>query len=155
MAEQSSPVGSDRPVADTARRKLLVGLHDTLLDIDAGAEVSALLRKALLGETGGKANLFTDLGAAQAFALRVLPAFYVTSGLCYLSGHASLGPDYNGPEGARLREEWPIEPCDRGWHEDLNAADGEVATIEHQCAAILRCVMKAVAFREGITEIPE
>ncbi len=142
-----------KPQADAERRGFLVRLYASLLDDDAGHGVSGMLRAALLDEPPEGPDLFRDLGAAQAFAFRVLPDFYVTSGLCYLSGHASLGPDYNGPAGERLFREWPVEKCDGGWHEDLHPDAGGIADVSHQCAAILRCVMKAVAFREGIEGI--
>lgn len=84
-----------------------------------------------------------SLDAARGFAARTLPGFFVASGLCGLTGHASLGPDYRGPEGERLRVEWPEDetPCD--WSEDLAPGDG----IPRECRAILACAVRALAFQ--------
>lgn len=40
---------------------------------------------------------------------RVLPGWFATCGHCALSGHATVGPDYNGPEGDRLHREFPSD----------------------------------------------
>ena len=137
-----------RMTEEVDRPAMLARLHEGLLDADT-AGFSDLLRAALAPGSAPGPDVMTDLGAAQSFALAVLPGFWVTSGLCYLSGHASLGPDYNGPDGERLREEWPIGRGDSGWHEDLHPGEG-VADVGHQCAAILRCMVKALAWRQGL-----
>ena len=38
-----------------------------------------------------------SLDAARSFVTDALPGFWVSSGLCALTGHCSLGPDYDGP----------------------------------------------------------
>ena len=60
-------------------------------------------------------NLTGSITAARELIAQVLPDFWVTSGLCALTGHASIGPDYNGPAGARLRaERIEVRECQRG-----------------------------------------
>lgn len=89
----------------------------------------------------------TSLDAARQFVRDVLPGFWVSSGLCDLTGHASLGPDYNGAAGERLHREWPLDiPGAREtWTEDLAPGDG----IHRECRAILACAVKALAYRNG------
>ncbi|MBB5758376.1 hypothetical protein HNR00_003096 [Methylorubrum rhodinum] len=66
----------------------------------------------------------TSLDAARDYGRRVLPGFYLISGTCGTTGHASVGPDYDGPEGARLLREWPPDGVAQvGWHEQLPQAD--------------------------------
>ena len=54
-----------------------------------------------------------------------------------------MGADYNGPDGERLRREWPIDrtPCD--WSEDLAPSDGP----HRECMAILACAVRALAHK--------
>lgn len=81
-----------------------------------------------------------SVDAALALVSRVLPGWWVTSGLCSLSGHASIGPDYNGPAGERLKAEFPPERFDHGGFDaDLKPGDGP----HRQCLAILACLLSA------------
>ena len=84
-----------------------------------------------------------SLDAARAFVAGTLPGFWVSSGLCALTGHASIGADYNGPDGERLHREWPTDrtPCD--WSEDLAPGGGP----HHECMAILACAVRALAHK--------
>jgi len=82
----------------------------------------------------------TSIDAALALVERVLPNFWVSSGLCALTGHASMGPDYNGPAGDELRKLWPEDPFDAGFHADLAPGDGR----HRQCFAILHCALQAL-----------
>ena len=71
----------------------------------------------------------------------ILPDFFETSGLCHLTGHASLGPDYNGPNGDRLRQDWPEEQFHDGFDADLAPGDG----VHRKCLARLDCILQALA----------
>jgi hypothetical protein len=82
----------------------------------------------------------SSVDAALSLVARVLPGWWVTSGLCSLSGHASIGPDYNGPDGERLKAEFPPERFDHGGFDaDLKPGDGP----HRQCLAILACLLSA------------
>ncbi|MEE7460660.1 hypothetical protein MFUR16E_04600 [Methylobacterium fujisawaense] len=81
-----------------------------------------------------------DIGSARALIARVLPDFWATSGLCALSGHASIGPDYNGSAGERLRQEWPEAEFHAGFDADLSPGDGP----HRECAALLDCLLQAL-----------
>lgn len=87
----------------------------------------------------------TSLDAARQFVRDVLPGFWVSSGLCGLTGHASLGPDYNGADGERLHREWPldVEGAVETWDEDLAPGDG----LHRECRAILACAVRALAYQ--------
>lgn len=86
-----------------------------------------------------------SLDAARAFVAAALPGFWVSSGLCGLTGHASLGPDYNGRAGERLHREWPldVEGAVETWDEDLAPGDG----LHRECRAILACAVRALAYQ--------
>ncbi|MCJ2084197.1 hypothetical protein [Methylobacterium sp. J-090] len=88
-----------------------------------------------------------SLDEARKFVALALPGFYVTSGLCALTGHASLGPDYNGPDGERLRTEWPPEETPCCCDEDLAPGDG----VHRECRAILAAAVRALAHRRKAT----
>jgi hypothetical protein len=75
---------------------------------------------------------------------RMLPGFWLTCGLCSLSGHASLGPDYNGPHGERLRKEWPEAQYHSGFDADLSPGDG----IHRTCLALLAALLHALSSKE-------
>lgn len=83
----------------------------------------------------------SSVDAALALVSRVLPGWWVTSGLCSLSGHASIGPDYNGPAGERLKAKFPPERFDHGGFDaDLSPGDGP----HRQCYAILAALLTAL-----------
>ena len=91
-------------------------------------------------------NAYTaSLDAAVALVERVLPGWWQSSGLCSLTGHASIGPDYNGPDADRLRREWPEERFHEGFHADLKPGDGR----HRQCFALLHCLLQAEIARAG------
>lgn len=80
-----------------------------------------------------------SLEAAFAQVAYELPGWWITAGLCSLTGHASIGPDYNSPEhGERLRREFPEDLFD-GFHSDLAPGDG----LHRTCEAILDCLAQA------------
>lgn len=85
-------------------------------------------------------EITASVDAARAFVDRLFPDFWVTSGLCSLTGHASIGPDYNGPNGDRLRQEWPEEKFHEGFSADLAPGDGQ----HRECLAILHCAVQAL-----------
>jgi hypothetical protein len=84
-----------------------------------------------------------SLDAARSFVSEALPGFWVSSGICGLTGHCSLGPDYNGPDGARLAIEWPIGECPEEWSDDLAPGDSR----HRECFAILSCAVQALTNR--------
>jgi hypothetical protein len=84
----------------------------------------------------------TSLDAAREYVRRVLPGFYLVSGSCARFGHASVGPDYDGPDGERLLREWPRDGISEvGWHEELPHRDGPY----RECRAILAAAVRALA----------
>ncbi|MGE7152451.1 hypothetical protein ACQKJ1_01755 [Methylorubrum rhodesianum] len=112
-------------------------------------ELACILARGLGNGTHTSAHVtppFTrSLEAARAFVTGALPGFWVSSGLCALTGHASIGADYNGPEGERLRREWPldVEGAVETWDEDLAPGDGP----HRECLAILACAVRALAYK--------
>ncbi|NGM33785.1 hypothetical protein G4G93_07530 [Methylobacterium sp. DB0501] len=85
----------------------------------------------------------TSLDAARAFVARTLPGFFLVSGSCARFGHASVGPDYGGPDGERLLREWPRDGvAEVGWHEELPHADGP----HREPCAILAAAGRALAY---------
>lgn len=81
----------------------------------------------------------TSIAAARSLAQRVFPDWWITSGLCDLSGHASMGPDYNGPARERLLAEFPVERFDGKFDCDLHPGGDPGA----ECRAVLSCVLQA------------
>lgn len=81
----------------------------------------------------------TSLDAARGYVRRVLPGFYLVSGSCGATGHASVGPDYDGQ---RVAREWPRDGvAESGWHEELPHRDGP----HREIRAILACAVRALA----------
>lgn len=87
----------------------------------------------------------SSLDAAVAFFEAVLPGWFHTSGTCALSGHCSVGPDYNGPERERLLREYLPEKYG-GWVFD---ADLETGTHRQQRAIIAATLRAKIAEMEG------
>lgn len=86
-------------------------------------------------------NYTASVDAALALVGRALPGWWVTSGLCSLSGHASIGPDYNGPAAERLKADFPPSQFDHGGFDaDLSPGDGP----HRQCYAILAALLTAL-----------
>jgi hypothetical protein len=90
----------------------------------------------------------SSLEAAIGLVERVLPGWFWTCGLCSLTGHASIGPDYNGPHRERLLREFPSEIFDHGGFDaDLPPGDG----MHRVCLALLSCMVLALI---AIEEMP-
>ena len=84
----------------------------------------------------------TSLDAARDYVRRVLPGFYLVSGSCARTGHASIGPDYDGADGGRVARAWPRDGVsENGFHEELPHRDGP----NRECRAILACAVRALA----------
>lgn len=83
--------------------------------------------------------LTSSLTATIAFLTHLLPGFWWTCGLCGLTGHASIGPDYNGPIGDHLRRKWPEERFHAGFDSDLAPGDG----VHRACLALLDTILAA------------
>jgi len=90
-----------------------------------------------------------SLDAARDFVDRYLPNFFVTSGLCELSGHATIGPDYNGAHGDRLKREWPEDDYHSGFSADLEPGGERHA----ECLAIIHCALQALIAREKLDAV--
>lgn len=83
-------------------------------------ELDQMIAVLITNESASSAMPYTfSLDAARSFVSEALPGFWVSSGICGLTGHCNLGPDYCGPEGARLSIEWPIGECAEEWSADL------------------------------------
>jgi hypothetical protein len=93
-----------------------------------------------------------SVDAALWLVGRALPGWWVTSGLCSLSGHASIGPDYNCPAAERLKAEFPPEQFDHGGFDaDLSPGDGP----HRQCYAILAALLTALLALSQPDRLPE
>ena len=139
-AEVDKP-GADRP--RLARLLRLRELHIVLTEEIDGPDREvdlALFRLITPNVEPHEAHFLTyRIEAARAFVDVMLPGFWVSSGLCALTGHASLGPDYNGPHGERLRREWPLDTTPDDWSEDLAPGDGT----HREAIAIMACAIRA------------
>lgn len=83
----------------------------------------------------------STLDGVRTLIYRMLPEWWVCSGICELSGHASLGPDYNGHARERLLKEFPVEHFSDGFHVDLKPGDHRF----RECLALLSCLLRALA----------
>lgn len=91
----------------------------------------------------------TTIEEATGLISRVLPGWWWTCGLCNLSGHASIGPDYNGPHRERLLQEFPPDIFDHGGFDaDLAPGDG----IHRVCYALMACMVRALIAIEKMKE---
>lgn len=88
-----------------------------------------------------------ELEAATGLISRVLPNWFWTCGLCNLTGHASIGADYNGPARERLFREFPVETFDDGFHADLAPGNG----IHRVCYALLSCMVQVLIAIDTLT----
>lgn len=93
-------------------------------------------------------NPMVDVECCAAWLNALLPGFWYGIGLCYLSGDASLGPDYNDPaHRERLLREWPEEHFHDGLHADLRPGDG----LARCCRALIHCALQAIIKRAEMT----
>ena len=81
-----------------------------------------------------------SIDAARTAHAKALPNFWISSGVCSLSAHASTGPDYNDPAGDALRAAWPEERFHEGFHADLASGDRRY----RECYAILDVTLQAL-----------
>ncbi|MCJ2077804.1 hypothetical protein MKK68_19510 [Methylobacterium sp. E-016] len=151
LVDLRAAAGDPALIARAQRRHDLAALV-ALLRYPYGHEESDRCEDALLDRILGivrpaaEAPRYTrDLTTARTFVAAALPGFWVSSGLCDLTGHASLGPDYNGARGERLHREWPldVEGFVGTWDEDLAPGDG----VHRECRAILTCACRALAYQ--------
>lgn len=80
-----------------------------------------------------------SLSDARALTRRAFPGWWIHSGLCDLSGNASIGPDFDGPARERLLLEFPPERFEAGFDSDLRPGGDETC----ECRAILSCLLQA------------
>jgi hypothetical protein len=115
------------------------------------------LRPACKGDHGDdefwRGNIYVDTGflmadfftrsidANLALVEKMLPGWWATCGVCDLTGHASIGPDYNGPHGERLHREFPADRFDDGIHVDLGPKGGGN---DRAARAIVACILRAL-----------
>lgn len=86
-------------------------------------------------------HITSSLDAAVWLVSQALPGWWISGGLCALTGHASAGPDYNGPRRMALMEEWPPDIHDHGnYNADLAPGDGW----HRVCYAMLDCMLQAL-----------
>ncbi len=108
---------------------------------DVAVHIALGLDLADVVHRGAEVNGYTSsLDATIALVERVLPGWWWIAGLCGLTGHASIGPDYNGPHRERLLREFPIEKFDAGFDVDLAPGDG----IHRACYALLTAMFRAL-----------
>lgn len=88
----------------------------------------------------------TSVDAARAFVAATLPGWWVSSGICALSGHASLGPDYNGPDRDRLFREFPEDIFDAGFHADLEPGREP----HREARAVMAAMLQALIAKEDV-----
>lgn len=77
----------------------------------------------------------SDLSAAASM---IPEDFFFTCGRCALSGHVTIGPDYNGPHRKRLLREWPEGAFIDGFSADLDPG----GSVERVCHAICYAVIE-------------
>ena len=110
-------------------------LYDELLDPGPNAaEISTRLYAAIFGRVEAKGNYLEHLADARELVREALPGYWMTTGLCTLSGHASIGP---------------LVPADgepTSYDEDIHPGEGS-ATVTDTCSALLRCLIEAVIAR--------
>jgi hypothetical protein len=82
----------------------------------------------------------SDLTETVRLLERTLPGWWWRCGSCSVSGDADIGPDYNGPEGERLKAQFPPEHFDDGrFTVDLKPGDG----MRQVCHALLLLMIDA------------
>lgn len=75
-----------------------------------------------------------------------LPGFWETSGLCRVTGHASIGPSYQGPHAELNEAAWPEVEFGNGFHADLGPEGGGY---HRKCFARLSCIFQALVARKS------
>ena len=103
------------------RKREALSWRTVRIRFEAGGPPSADLDDAVRRASGidDVGTPSASLEAARSLVHRLLPGWWVSSGICDLTGHASLGPDYNGPDRRRLLATFPLDPFDAGFHADL------------------------------------
>lgn len=85
------------------------------------------------------ASLLDAKAWTDAALMLVPPHWWWTCGNCELSGHVTIGPDYNGSHGDELKRAWPEEI----WHEGIDADVRSGSGIDRVCRAICIAALKA------------
>lgn len=86
---------------------------------------------------------YTLVDAEEALSLvrYMLPGWWWTTGLCALTGHASIGPDAGAPNAAELQPLLDSDIFANGFDADLAPGDG----MHRVCRALIHCLVQAVA----------
>jgi len=94
----------------------------------------------------------TNLHAAISL---IPPYWFWTMGLCELTGHVTIGPDYNGSDGERLHREFPSREWHTGISYDLPPGDGVHRVCIAVCCACLSVPDLTAAPPYHRTDIPD
>lgn len=130
-----SAYASQRPQAPPTdapdRLSELKALYEAVLNPDYDTvRLSARIDAAVLGETDGRTDYFGDIQAAENLVRRAMPGMWVLTGLCFLSGDGTIGPETPTP-GLKDR-----------YDEDILPDSGDASPLE-QSIALLRCLIAA------------
>ncbi len=120
-----------RTLPELGEPRPLRALYDLVLrnHENSGYALSREIRLALGQPIDGE-DLTRDLAAVRRFVEAVLPGYVITTGLCYLTGHATISAP-KAADGSRAR-----------WSEDIEPGEGS-ADLNCQCLSILLCALKA------------
>jgi len=110
---------------------------------EGGVEAASLDAAEAWSSSVVRQTYTSSIDAIRDLICVTLPGFWHTSGECALTGHATIGPDYNGPRGATLKANWPEDQFHDGFSSDI--CDGERRQERALCTAF--CL--AMAAKEG------
>ena len=109
--------------------------------------------RRLQGELEATREMAAFVSSVASFNAR-FPGWWISCGLCGLTGHASIGPDYNSKDqGDRLRREYPdVDVFDSGFHADLAPGDGwdRVAEAVRNCIEQAETTIREKAQRDAL-----
>lgn len=146
LADCEAARGDRGAILRAMRRARLASVRLSIAYADGpDAELDRMIAALIRNETLNDILPYTaSLDAARSFVSVALPGFWVSSGICGLTGQCSLGPDYHGPQRLRLLIEWPISECPESWSDDLAPGDAR----HRECYAILSCAVQALINRQ-------
>lgn len=146
LADCEAAQGDRGAILRAMRRARLASVRLSIAYADGpDAEMDRMIAALIRNETSNDTPPYTaSLDAARSFVSEALPGFWVSSGICGLTGHCSIGPDYYGPQGLRLLIEWPSGECPESWSDDLAPGDAP----HRECYAILSCAVQALINRQ-------
>jgi hypothetical protein len=110
-----------------ATARSIKDLHQALMQPDQNTFALSHEIRLALGQPQDGRDLTLDLGAVRDLVRAVVPDHGMTTGLCYLTGHATLFVPNGGPR----------------WDEDIEPSEGN-ADLNCECVALLSCLLKCV-----------